>query len=192
MDAGIQRSVKRGEMNTRVYYAFIDTAATLKWIISILYLHKLQNKCTRENWNKSAHSWESSFRSGMISYPEDFFPPDIAIRPGRTSSRTKQRDQPSHVQTNINLIRFASDLLQDAAQDCATPPKSDVEPSCQTWWLWWGIDEHGSFWIYHGLLQGSWINDQGSDFMGNGPSLIWYLCLYVFSKFVWFMVRGVI
>lgn len=35
MDAGIQRSVKRGEMNTRVYYAFIDTAATLKWIISI-------------------------------------------------------------------------------------------------------------------------------------------------------------
>lgn len=29
MDAGIQRSVKRGEMNTRVYYAFIDTAAAL-------------------------------------------------------------------------------------------------------------------------------------------------------------------
>ena len=35
-------------------------------------------------------------------------------------------------------------LVGGAGQDCATPPKSDVEPSCQTWWLWWGIVESGN------------------------------------------------
>ena len=163
MDAGIQRSVERWEMNTRVYYAFIDTAATLKWTISMLYWHKLQNKRTQGNWNKSANSWESSFWSGMISYPEEFFRQILPSPLEGLQVRTKQRDlsriqsvlnflpsTPAMSKHNINLIRFGSDLLQDAGQDCATPPKSDVEPSCQTWWLWWNIDEHGSFWIHHG------------------------------------------
>lgn len=103
MDAGIQRSVERWEMNTRVYYAFIDTAATLKWTISMLYWHKLQNKRTQGNWNKSANSWESSFWSGMISYPEEFFRQILPSPLEGLQVRTKQRDL-SRIQSVLNFL----------------------------------------------------------------------------------------